>query len=153
MFLNQFYKMAVISFAFALGSSVVCAEPVVDAPAPLFSGAAADGSTALAAANGAVGFMDADTTSVANQFSRVSYNGVPPTRNNVRNGAYEFYTIGHMYNDNSALSQAVVNWVLNPANVPSGKAAYWASKNELKFMRGTDIGYPAKGTPSATVTP
>ena len=45
MFLNQFYKMAVISFAFALGSSVVCAEPVVDAPAPLFSGAAADGST------------------------------------------------------------------------------------------------------------
>ena len=115
--------------------------------------AAADGSTALAAANGAVGFMDADTTSVANQFSRVSYNGVPPTRNNVRNGAYEFYTIGHMYNDNSALSQAVVNWVLNPANVPSGKAAYWASKNELKFMRGTDIGYPAKGTPSATVTP
>ena len=115
--------------------------------------AAAEGTTALVSAKGAIGYLDADTTSVANQFSRVNYNGVAPVRSNIRNGAYEFYTIGHMYNDNSALSQAVVNWVLNQAHVPSGKAAYWASKNELKFMRGTDIGYPAKGTPSATVTP
>jgi hypothetical protein len=45
MFLRQFYKMAVISFAFAVGSTAVYAEPVVDKPAPLFSGAAADGST------------------------------------------------------------------------------------------------------------
>ncbi len=45
MFLHQFYKMAVISFAFAVGSTAVYAEPVIDKPAPLFSGAAADGST------------------------------------------------------------------------------------------------------------
>jgi hypothetical protein len=45
MFLRQFYKMAVISFAFAVSSTAAYAEPVVDKPAPVFSGAAADGST------------------------------------------------------------------------------------------------------------
>jgi protein-disulfide isomerase len=45
MLLHQFYKMAVISFAFAVGSTAAYAEPVIDKPAPLFSGAAADGST------------------------------------------------------------------------------------------------------------
>jgi peroxiredoxin len=45
MFLHQLYKVILVSFAFAIGSTAVYAEPVVDKPAPLFSGAAADGST------------------------------------------------------------------------------------------------------------
>jgi len=45
MFLHQFYKIAIISFAFAVSSTAAYAEPVIDKPAPLFSGAAADSST------------------------------------------------------------------------------------------------------------
>ncbi|MDD5460042.1 MAG: redoxin domain-containing protein [Methylococcales bacterium] len=44
MFLHRLYQFALISFAFAAVSTAV-AEPVVDHPAPVFSGAAADGTT------------------------------------------------------------------------------------------------------------
>ncbi len=45
MFLHRLYQIVLVSFAFAIGSTAVYAEPVIDKPAPLFSGAAADGST------------------------------------------------------------------------------------------------------------
>jgi hypothetical protein len=45
MLLRRFYPMALLSLAFAFTSMAVHAESVVDKPAPLFSGAAADGST------------------------------------------------------------------------------------------------------------
>jgi hypothetical protein len=43
MFLHRLYQIALVGLAFA--STAVYAEPVVDKPAPSFSGAAADGST------------------------------------------------------------------------------------------------------------
>jgi hypothetical protein len=45
MFLNQPYRSAIMGLAFALASTAVLAAPVVSQPAPVFSGAAADGST------------------------------------------------------------------------------------------------------------
>ena len=45
MFLHRFYPVALLSLAFAFTSTAVFAESVIDKPAPLFSGAAADGST------------------------------------------------------------------------------------------------------------
>lgn len=45
MFLHQFYQIILLILTFVFASAVVNAEPVVDKPAPLFSGKAADGST------------------------------------------------------------------------------------------------------------
>jgi hypothetical protein len=44
MLLHRLYKFALVSVALAIAATAV-AEPVVDKPAPVFSGAAADGST------------------------------------------------------------------------------------------------------------
>ncbi|WP_442498020.1 redoxin domain-containing protein [Methylobacter sp. sgz302048] len=45
MFLNQFYRSALMGLAFVLASMTAHASPVVNQAAPLFSGAAADGSS------------------------------------------------------------------------------------------------------------
>jgi len=45
MFLFRLYQYALVSLAIAFASSTVYAEPAIDQPAPLFSGAAADGTT------------------------------------------------------------------------------------------------------------
>ena len=45
MFFHRLYPIALLSLAFVFTSTAVYAESVVDKPAPLFSGAAADGST------------------------------------------------------------------------------------------------------------
>ena len=44
MFLHRLYQFALVSFAFTIASPAI-AEPVVNKPAPVFSGVAADGST------------------------------------------------------------------------------------------------------------
>ena len=44
MFLHRLYQFALVSFAFTIASTAI-AEPVVNKPAPVFSGVAADGST------------------------------------------------------------------------------------------------------------
>ena len=46
MFLHRFYPLALLSLILSfLAITTVNAEPVIDKPAPLFTGAAADGST------------------------------------------------------------------------------------------------------------
>ena len=45
MFLHRLYQIALVSIALAFASTAVYAEPILDKPAPLFSGTAADGTT------------------------------------------------------------------------------------------------------------
>jgi hypothetical protein len=45
MFLNHLYRNVLTGFAFAMAATAAFAEPAVNEPAPLFSGAATDGST------------------------------------------------------------------------------------------------------------
>lgn len=111
-----------------------------------------DGVTAVPA-TGAVGYLVADTVNAADKYIRVKYNGVAPNRTAVRNGAYEFYTIGHMYADVDPLSEAVVSYVQDPANIPSGMGNFWASVYEMKFVRGLDTAYPSRGVPIYDVSP
>lgn len=101
---------------------------------------------------GAIGYMDADNGSVTT-YTKLKYNGVSANRTNVRNGAYEFYTVGHMYAENTALANDVVSFVQDPANIPSGKQPFWAAASEMKYIRGLDAAYPSKGGPTVTVTP
>jgi ABC-type phosphate transport system substrate-binding protein len=110
----------------------------------------ADGVT-LVPATGAIGYLDADTangtTAGSNDYyTRVRYNGVSANRTNVRNGAYEFYTVGQMYpaGVNSALENAVIAYVQSPANIPGSKAAFWATNSEMVYKRGSDPAYPSK---------
>lgn len=140
-------------------------------PYTWFNGSSTDeknciaGDTPTGAGTGAIGYMDADTANAAG-YVQVKYNGIAPNRTAVRNGAYEFYTIGQMYpaKINTNLETAVINYVQNPVNIPghstvagvphTGKAKYWATVAEMPFLRGLDVAYPAKGlAPTAPQLP
>ena len=45
MFLHRLYQIALVSIVLAFASTAAYAEPILDKPAPLFSGTAADGTT------------------------------------------------------------------------------------------------------------
>jgi len=64
MFLHRLYKIVLASFAFAIASTAV-AEPVVDKPAPLFSG--------VAAAGGAIKLVDLHGKTVALKWTHHEY--------------------------------------------------------------------------------
>lgn len=121
--------------------------PLYGYPETQFNGSSTDEKNCINT-SGAIGYMDADTSNAAS-YVKVKYNGIPASRSAVRNGAYEFYTVGQMYADASGLAQAVVAHVQDPANIPgastnTGKALYWATLGEMVFVRGLDTSYPTK---------
>jgi hypothetical protein len=69
---------------------------------------------------------------------------------------YEFYSAAQLYTNpvnaaaTNALAEDLVIFAQDPANIPAAipgvqpsKKNYWASVNEMNFMRANDKGYPA----------
>jgi hypothetical protein len=90
----------------------------------------------------------------------VKYNGHKGTRQNIRNGAYDFWSSQFVYEKPSAQSAAQKLWVgrilahmENPANIPSTKANYWAAAGEMKFNKDNDQVYPYFTGASSPVLP
>lgn len=80
---------------------------------------------ALANRNGAVGFVDGDKNgnTLAANAVKVNYNGAFPSRINVRNGVYDFYSVGHLYTRALAVPQSDLypllrDFAKNPRNIP-----------------------------------
>lgn len=114
--------------------------------------------------NGAIGYSDADQslTSYPNVV-RLTYNGEAPSRVNIRNGRYDFFTMewafvntndptnvaGKRYADYSPWIQHMIDFAGDPANMPGAtwygadKTAYWATMNEMVFTKIDDQHYPA----------
>lgn len=107
---------------------------------------------------GAVGYSDADQTVTAYpNVVRLKYNGEEPSRVNMRNGRYEYFTNLWMYEDPAAPNYAVTHpivtsmmtYAADPASIPtvatawgSAKSDFWATVAEMVFNKSTDQGYP-----------
>ncbi len=106
---------------------------------------------------GAIGYADADrlaTNPMTNVYGPIAYNGFLPTRVNIRNGVYDdFWAAQHIYHDQAEPSYNATKPVVDslmayagtPANMPSGKAPYWATQAELVYPKATDDVYPVYG--------
>jgi ABC-type phosphate transport system substrate-binding protein len=96
---------------------------------------------------GAIGYADADQLEGTDNYPNVhalKYNGVEPRRTKVRNGEYDFYSNQWLYFNRTPtqLEEALISYASNPANIPSTKAKFWATADEMVFNKGDDRVYP-----------
>lgn len=102
---------------------------------------------------GAIGYADADqatgTAGTSQNVKAIKYNGAFGTRYSIRNGLYDFWTTQWVYEDptrTTAAQRPVVDaltaFAAVPGNVPSTKAKHWATADEMKFYKGSEMEYP-----------
>lgn len=118
---------------------------------------------------GIVGYMDADQPDAGN-YVQVKYQGVKASRQAVRNGWYDYYTMQNIYYNPSdsvntptavqTLIQNLISFAANPANIIDAVGIsgvnefnYWATKGELRFTKGSDTTYPVTKSAVANVIP
>jgi len=139
------------------GAPVASVESV-GGPTIYFNDSSSDLMKCVNTVAGAVGYADADqTTSAYPNVVRLSYNGEVPSRVNMRNGRYEYFTNMWMYEDPAAPNYAVTHPIVSammafaadPASIPttstawgSAKSDYWATRAEMVFNKVNDKGYP-----------
>jgi ABC-type phosphate transport system substrate-binding protein len=103
----------------------------------------------------AVGYADADQShgpgsSYANVKS-LTYMGETASRENIKNGLYDFWSAQWLYEDPTEPNYAVLhpvvvdlmNYASDPANLPSSKADWWATQNEMQVSKANDFAYPS----------
>ena len=127
-----------------IATQLDCVNGIVDNPS------AAAGFSAI----GAIGYTDADrSTSLASQTAMVNYNGVQPSRRNIRNGLYDFWSKNYLYYNPTGLNcppptdpnlmgcstgegtnhqvfDKLVTYASNPqqiTNLTTGKGNFWAA--------------------------
>ncbi|MEW6664917.1 MAG: hypothetical protein AB1512_06820 [Thermodesulfobacteriota bacterium] len=103
---------------------------------------------------GAIGYADADQLAGTANYPNVhalKYQGVEPKRTKIRNGEYDFWSTQWIYGnpERTAYSTIKTTWIepliafaADPANLPVDKAAYWATADEMVYMKATDFNYP-----------
>jgi hypothetical protein len=104
------------------------------------------------ATSGAIGYADADQSETAS-IKRLKYQGEDASRISIRNGRYVFWSRQYIYEDANEPSYnlkhpvvaALMAFANNPDNIPgsgtqpvTGKALYWASDTEMRYMKGND---------------
>jgi hypothetical protein len=105
----------------------------------------------------AIGFADADqavgVADTSQNVVRINYNGVAPSRINIRNGIYDYWTTQWVYQvtgKEKTIVNDMITFASDPANIPADKAGVWASASEMKFNKFTDgefIGYYGAAAP------
>ena len=112
------------------------------------------------AGTGAIGYANADQlgSSYANTV-RLNYDGEAASRENIRNGNYNFCSNEWVYEDTLSPSYAVTHpyiapmmtFAAKPANIPGAptpsiwgadKSLYWASSGEMHYNKNSDQKYP-----------
>lgn len=113
---------------------------------------------------GAIGYADADQKLTDyTSTHQVKYQGVPARRNTVRNGLYDFWSVQNLYINNTktpvnvaprTIIDSMITWASKPASInllPSPMPSFWASFNEMVYMKSSDKTYEiyrgAIGTP------
>jgi hypothetical protein len=89
----------------------------------------------------AVGYMDADSS--ATDAHQLTYQGAAPLADNIKTGVYDFWSLQNVYfksADNTLLVQKMMTFA--KANVPSSKATWWTTYNDLKVFKPTDTAIP-----------
>jgi hypothetical protein len=106
---------------------------------------------------GAIGILDADDSKVngAGGYGPVALNGQLPTRQNIRTGLYDYFTIENLYEaakcasgaspfaaDCHAVVENFVNYANVPANITASGRNLYASSAEMLVWK-TSTAYPA----------
>jgi hypothetical protein len=144
-----------VYFYDTIGSQLNCVNGIVD------NTSAANGFSAI----GAIGYTDADrSTSLASHTAMVNYNNVIPSRRNVRNGLYDFWSKNYIYynpttyptsNPTYKVFNAMMEYGTNLTNFNriGAKSNFWATMTEMHYIKnGADIlpgPYQAASTPQS----
>lgn len=138
------------------GASVVQAQSAAD-PIIWFNDGSSDEMRCINGNFGtkfAIGYADADqlvgTTAYPNVY-RPKYNGFTPSRVNIRNGLYDWFSAQWLYEDPSEpnfakthpVVDALIAFASDPAKIPATKAGYWAAQGEMTWFKNSDFSYPA----------
>jgi hypothetical protein len=128
-----------------IGSQLNCVNGIID-----------NSSTSAGYSNiGAIGYTDADRSvasvsgSMGTHTTMVSYNGVQPSRRNIRNGLYDFWSKNYLYysptganapssGSNYTVFNALATYADSAARftaLSSGKGNFWAAIDEMHFMK------------------
>ena len=66
----------------------------------------------------------------------------------IRNGLYDFWSAQWLYSNEAGATDtwidALVTFSSVGANIPSGKALYWAAQDDMNWEKATDFSYPKK---------
>jgi ABC-type phosphate transport system substrate-binding protein len=90
---------------------------------------------------GGVGYADADQgLSSYPNVKAVTYNGVAPTKANITNGLYDFYTVQNLYTATPTTPDmtSLCSFMKNPAN---NNNAWYANACEMRYIRADDGSY------------
>ncbi len=113
--------------------------------------------------SGAIGYADADqcgnsgicaplgpvtisgVTFTDSGATLIAYQGALPTKSNIQNGVYDFWSTQWLYlcPGSSAAQTAWANdlcaFASDPDNMPSGKTAWWPTANEMRVIKTSDF--------------
>ena len=101
--------------------------------------------------HGAVGYADADQDLASYvDVAQILYQGAAASKDNIKNGVYDFWSNQWLYEDPTettyATTHPVVTALMNYAsiasNLPTGKAPFWATSNEMKVTKTNDFALP-----------
>lgn len=115
-------------------------------PVAWFNDSSSDMANCVAQNAGSIGYADADQ-SFASNVTRMTYQGVTAEKKNIVNGQYPFWAAQWLYVDSivpgSPIDQ-LATWAAVPANMPSGRAAFWAAQDEMQVGKANSFAYPVR---------
>jgi hypothetical protein len=116
-------------------------------PTVWFNDGSSDEMKCIDTITGAIGYADADQLEGTSNYPNthaLKYNGVEPRRTKVRNGEYDFYSNQWLYFKRALTPHetSLIAFASNPDNIPSTKAKFWATADEMVFNKADDRSYP-----------
>ena len=115
-------------------------------PVAWFNDGSSDMANCVAQNAGSVGYADADQTFAAN-VTRLTFEGVAATKNNIVNGNYPFWAAQWLYVDaivpNSPIDK-LATWAADPDNMPAGRAPFWAAQDEMNVVKSNSFTFPVR---------
>lgn len=144
------------------GWGLVTAESAAD-PTVWFNDGSSDLMKCVDGLAGAIGYSDADKFMGSKNYENlhaINYQGVAPTREMVRNGWYDYWSAQYTYEDDNEPDYSIKHPVVvdlvayASAQLPPGHGDFFATQNEMVYMKGADKEYPSyQGAPVPGMLP
>jgi ABC-type phosphate transport system substrate-binding protein len=150
------------------GSTLLGSKKITYKPANAdvyFNDGTGDEMNCITRISGSIGYADADSgfnkaSSYPNIFTNggtgnnilpINYQGVAPTKDNIVNGIYDFWSAEQMYVSNtasaseSAIVSNMASYLNNAAHLTgSSFEGYWAAAADIKPTKASDYSYPTR---------
>ncbi|MBJ6724290.1 substrate-binding domain-containing protein [Geomesophilobacter sediminis] len=116
-----------------------------------FNDGSGDERNCINAFNGAVGYLDADSSVPTNGAGPLKYNGLYPSAYAIQNGAYDFWVDQTVYFPDTITADQQTAWnnmfsYLNSTTglTNAGYAQFWAASNNMTVSKEAESVYPHK---------